>query len=70
MVFMGIEPNEVTFWIITAVVSAYLTNYWTRNEAKEKTDDKPFTSTKIKPVQEQSTDDYELSFISKKFIWE
>jgi len=29
MVFLKVEPNQVTFGVITAVVSAYLTMYWT-----------------------------------------
>lgn len=35
MVFCWIEPNQVTFGVVTAVVSAYLTNYW--NKPKQDT---------------------------------
>lgn len=45
MVFMEVEPNQVTFWVITAVVSAFLTNYGTvkknEPEIKKDNDSKP-----------------------------
>lgn len=51
MVFMEIEPNQVTFWVITAVVSAFLTNYWTikknEPEIKKDNDSKPIVEDKI-----------------------
>lgn len=53
MVFMGIEPNQVTFWVITAVVSAFLTNYWTikKNEPEIKKDND------IKPIVDDNLHD-------------
>lgn len=37
MVFMWITPDQVTFGVVTAVISAYLTNYGSVKEPKPNT---------------------------------
>ena len=37
MVFLNIEPNQTTFGVVTAVISAYLARYWTPPEPKANT---------------------------------
>lgn len=54
MVFIWIEPNDVTFWVITAVVSAFLTNYWTvkknEPEIKKDNDSKPIVDNNLHDI--------------------
>lgn len=40
MIFLWVEPNNVTFLVITSVISAYLTNYWTHPKKEEKKEEK------------------------------
>ena len=54
MVFIWIEPNDVTFWVITAVVSAFLTNYGAvkknEPEIKKDNDSKPIVDNNLHDI--------------------
>lgn len=49
MVFMNIEPNQVTFGVLTAVISAYLARYWTPKPDDSKKDTTTITTSTTTP---------------------